>query len=171
MADQDVKATGELLRSLRKRRRKPVTVRHAAGLAGLSPGRWSQIEKGAMTVGGQEIVVRAPSDTLARMVLALGGEPDELVAAGREDAAEELAELYRHNPRDEHMEGFDGRGTTYVVPGDPPVREPSKDEQSRDRDRELESWIEQIRATALPEHVKTALVAFLQFDRDRRDAL
>lgn len=179
MADQDIKATGELLRSLRKRRRRVITVREAATRAGLSPGRWSQIEKGAMTVGGQEITVRAPADTLARMVLALGGTPDELTKAGREDAAEVLAELWTHNARgndafldaffddpEAARRGFDSH-TIEVVPDPPPVREPA----ARDQDTELDSWIEQIQATSLPEHVKAALVAQLNFLRGQRNAL
>lgn len=85
---------GDLLSRLRKRAPQEISQRAAAQLAGISEGRWRQIEAGYSSPGrGQRVEVIAPADTLARMVRVLGGTEDELRDAQREDAAEQLTQL------------------------------------------------------------------------------
>lgn len=84
----------------RKRRAmRPVpSVRAVAPLAGISEGRWRQIVKGYQSVTRDVVApVSAPADTIARMLMALGGvtdaEYDELCIV-RPDVAEVIrAEL------------------------------------------------------------------------------
>lgn len=64
-----------------------ISARKAAALAGLSEGRWRQIVKGYQSTGTGYIPVIAPDETLARMAAAVGVTADELVDAGRENAA------------------------------------------------------------------------------------
>ena len=66
--------------------------REAAKRAGISEGRWRQVQKGYQSAGGQKIPVVAPADTLARMAEVVGMTPDDLEACGRLDAAERLRE-------------------------------------------------------------------------------
>lgn len=62
----------------RARLAKGVSVRRAAKVAGLSEGRWRQIAKGYQQVTkGVRAPVSAPVDTLARMALAVGLEPQQ----------------------------------------------------------------------------------------------
>lgn len=85
---------GRLLEQLRKSHRPRLSMRKAADRAGLSEGRWRQIENGYQTVtAGQQIAVRAPAETLAHLVHALGGNRDQLADVGREDAAVEFDEI------------------------------------------------------------------------------
>lgn len=75
-------------------RRSKLSARRASQLAGMSDGRWGQIVRGYQTMGDDVFAaVRAPADTLARMAKVVGVTPEQLEAAGREDAAEELREL------------------------------------------------------------------------------
>jgi hypothetical protein len=67
--------------------------RHAAELAGMSEGRWRQLEAGGVRHRGHWETETAPAPTLARMAQAAGVTRDELRACGREDAAAELAAL------------------------------------------------------------------------------
>lgn len=64
--------------------------RKAAKKAGMSEGRWRQIIQGYQTVSGVHVPVSAPAETLARMAQVVGATPDQLVEAGRDDAAEAL---------------------------------------------------------------------------------
>lgn len=80
-----------LLKAGLKRTR--TTARAAATQAGISEARWRQIVSGYQSVGGQQVPVRAPAETLARMAQAAGVTPDELRTAGRDDAAAELDAL------------------------------------------------------------------------------
>jgi len=74
-----------------------LSIRRAATLAGMSYGRWRQITNGYQNVSpGSYARVRAPAETLARMARVVGVEPGELTAAGRPDAAAELAAPSRH---------------------------------------------------------------------------
>lgn len=84
---------GELIYRLRQANRPRVGVRTIAPEAGISEGRWRQIESGYQSISGQKIPVTAPADTLARMAAAVGGTPDDLDGAGRPDAADELRKL------------------------------------------------------------------------------
>lgn len=82
-------------------------VREAAGIktpdaaraARISKARWSQIENGYETRGGDVRAVRATAGTLAHMAAAVGLAPDRLeTEAGRTDAAEVLREIQRATP-------------------------------------------------------------------------
>lgn len=75
------------------RRRVKLSIREAARRAALSDARWRQITSGYQTVSGEQIPVKAPAETLARMAQVLGVSGDELVRAGRKDAAEALEEI------------------------------------------------------------------------------
>lgn len=71
-----------------------LSVRAAAGQAGLSESRWRQIAKGYQAATADLLVpVSAPADTLARMALAVGATSRDLEEAGRLDAARELSML------------------------------------------------------------------------------
>ena len=67
--------------------------RHAAELAGMSEGRWRQLEAGGFRRRGRWEPESAAAPTLARMARAVGVTEAELRACGREDAAAELAAL------------------------------------------------------------------------------
>lgn len=65
-----------------------------AQLVGISDTRWRHIVNGYQPVGrGEYLKIQAPAATLARMARAVGLTPEQLTAAGREDAAEELGHL------------------------------------------------------------------------------
>jgi lambda repressor-like predicted transcriptional regulator len=73
-------------------RRAGISAREAARRAGISEGRWRQITGGYQVVSpGVYAQVRGPGSTLAKMAAVAGVTPAELRAAGREDAAQELA--------------------------------------------------------------------------------
>jgi transcriptional regulator with XRE-family HTH domain len=84
---------GKLITDARKRAR--LSGREAAKRAGISEGRWRQIVNGYMVVtkGVYSPVVGAPADTIARMAQSVDVTPEQLEAAGRADAAEELRRL------------------------------------------------------------------------------
>jgi transcriptional regulator with XRE-family HTH domain len=84
---------GKLITDARKRAR--LSGREAAKRAGISEGRWRQIVNGYMVVtkGVYSPVVGAPADTVARMAQSVDVTPEQLVAAHRADAAEELRKL------------------------------------------------------------------------------
>ncbi|MEV5007250.1 hypothetical protein [Streptomyces sp. NPDC055692] len=82
---------GALIKAGLKLRR--LSARKAAEQAGISDARWRQITSGYQSVSGSRIPVRAPADTLARMSLVAGVTPEQLIGAGREDAAEILREI------------------------------------------------------------------------------
>lgn len=71
-----------------------ISVRTAAKAANISEGWWRQIVKGYQTTSGGGIgPVRGPAETVARMALAAGVTPEQLVEAGRDDAARHLRVL------------------------------------------------------------------------------
>ena len=78
-----------------------MSMRKAAQTAGISDGRWRQIVKGYQGTGTGRIPVVAPSDTLARMALAVGVTPDELTKVGRPDAAESLRNILAERETDD----------------------------------------------------------------------
>jgi hypothetical protein len=77
-----------------------ISIREAARRAGISYGRWRQIAKGFQNISpGVFAPVRdAPAKTIAKMARAVNVSPEQLVAAGREDAAVILADLLRPEP-------------------------------------------------------------------------
>jgi transcriptional regulator with XRE-family HTH domain len=65
-----------------------MSAREAARRAGISEGRWRQICGGYQVVSpGVYAQVRGPAATLARMATVAGVTPEQLTAAGRDDAA------------------------------------------------------------------------------------
>jgi hypothetical protein len=84
---------GMLITDARKRAR--LSGREAARRAGISEGRWRQIVNGYIVVakGVYSPVAGAPANTVARMAQTVDVAPEELEAAGRADAAEELRKL------------------------------------------------------------------------------
>lgn len=100
-------------------RKSGLSARKAAGLAGLSEGRWRQITSGYQNVGaGVYAPVRGPAETIARMAQVVRVTPEQLEEAGRPDAAEAL------------------RGVQAPEPERPPVREPDELDQWLERDPE-----------------------------------
>ena len=65
-----------------------LSAREAARRAGISEGRWRQIAGGYQVVSpGVYAQVLGPAGTLARMAAAAGVTPEQMTAAGRDDAA------------------------------------------------------------------------------------
>ncbi|MEU3020852.1 helix-turn-helix transcriptional regulator [Nocardiopsis sp. NPDC007018] len=80
---------GELIQTALKRAK--VSARQAADRAGISEARWRQIANGYQVVSkGVYIPVSGPAETVAAMADAAGVTADQLVGAGRDDAAAEL---------------------------------------------------------------------------------
>lgn len=76
-----------------------MSIREAAGRAGISYGRWRQITSGYQNVSpGSYAEVRAPAMTVARMARVVGVKPADLIAAGRPDAATALESLPDEEP-------------------------------------------------------------------------
>jgi hypothetical protein len=74
--------------------RKGMSTRSAAPLAGISEARWRQIVSGYQSAGrGVSVPVIATPRTLAKMARAVGVTEEQLITAGREDAAEVLRDL------------------------------------------------------------------------------
>jgi hypothetical protein len=85
---------GQLItRALEARRPSGLTQRKAAALADISEARWRQIATGYQSINGQKALVRGPDGTVARMCQAVGVTPEELAAAGRPEAADELRRI------------------------------------------------------------------------------
>lgn len=70
-----------------------MSVRQAAGRAGISEARWRQLEAGGREIQGRWVSERANDDALARMALAVDALPDKLRLAGREGAARALERI------------------------------------------------------------------------------
>jgi transcriptional regulator with XRE-family HTH domain len=82
-----------------------LSAREAARRAGISEGRWRQITGGYQVVSpGVYAQVRGPAATLAKMAAVAGVTPAQLRAAGREDAAAELARQQGRAPAEEMLE-------------------------------------------------------------------
>jgi len=80
-----------LIRQRREATMPPISRRQAAAMAGISASQWSDIERGSKKAGhGTVIPIRATAETLARIARAVGATADDLVAAGRGDAADLL---------------------------------------------------------------------------------
>lgn len=73
-----------------------LSIAAAAERAGISTARWTQIEQGYETRGGERKPAWAPPDTLAHMAAAVGVSADRLETEGkRPDAAAVLREMQR----------------------------------------------------------------------------
>jgi transcriptional regulator with XRE-family HTH domain len=76
-----------------------LSAREAARRAGISEGRWRQITSGYQVVSpGVYAQVRGPAGTLARMATVAGVTPEQLTAAGRDDAARVLLRQQEDRP-------------------------------------------------------------------------
>lgn len=95
METPEGKLIGEATRAARK------SVRKVADEAGISEGRWRQIVKGYQSVSAGTVVpVKAPAGTLAKMAQVVGVTPEQLIKAGRADAAQALAADLSFEPGD-----------------------------------------------------------------------
>jgi transcriptional regulator with XRE-family HTH domain len=85
--------------------------RQAAARAGISPSQWSDVERGHKKAGGGVIVpVQATAETLARMARVVGVSAEDLAAAGREDAADQLRTLDREGTMRRRLTAIPGLG-------------------------------------------------------------
>jgi transcriptional regulator with XRE-family HTH domain len=91
--------------------------RQAAAKAGISPSQWSDIERGHKKAGGGiTIPVQATPETLARMAVVVRVSADELIAAGREDAAQELRATERERTLRRGLASIPGIGSIGLQP-------------------------------------------------------
>jgi transcriptional regulator with XRE-family HTH domain len=87
-------AEAELIRQRREAVVPEMSRRKAAAKAGISASQWSDVERGHKKAGpGVVVPVLATAETLARMAQVAGASADDLAAAGRADAADELRVL------------------------------------------------------------------------------
>jgi transcriptional regulator with XRE-family HTH domain len=87
-------AEAELIRQRREAAVPEMSRRQAAAKAGISASQWSDVERGHKKAGSGVVVpVKATPETLARMAKIAGISADDLAAAGRADAADELRAL------------------------------------------------------------------------------
>jgi hypothetical protein len=81
-----------------------MSAREAARRAGISEGRWRQICGGYQVVSpGVYAPVRGPAPTLARMAAVAGVAPEQLTAAGRDDAARAMLRQQAERPAGDEM--------------------------------------------------------------------
>ena len=95
----------------------PLSRRRAAAKAGISPSQWSDVERGHKRAGSGVIVpVQATAETLARMARTVGVSAEELAAAGREDAAQQLRMLEHEGGLRKRIAAIPGLGVAGVHP-------------------------------------------------------
>ena len=100
-----------LIRRAREAAVPPLSRRQAAARAGISPSQWSDVERGSKRAGpGIVIPVQATAETLAKMAAAIGATADQLAAAGRDDAADQLRSATRQQQLGERLAGIPGLG-------------------------------------------------------------
>lgn len=100
-----------------RRERLGMSKRTAAALAGISEGRWRQLENGGREIRGTWIPEDAPDPTLAHMALAVRLAPDDIAAASVTAAAilgDLIAERQANGGRDADdaarmLDALDGR--------------------------------------------------------------
>ena len=101
----------ELIRQRREAATPALSRRQAAAKAGISPSQWSDVERGSKHAGsGVTIPVHATAQTLARMARAVGATPEDLQAAGRDDAATLLHELQQDRTLRQRIAAIPGLG-------------------------------------------------------------
>jgi len=102
----------ELIRRCREAANPTMSRRQAAAKAGISPSQWSDVERGHKKAGSGVVVpVQATAQTLARMARAVGTSPDDLAAAGRDDAARYLRDLDQDRDLRRRIAAIPGLGT------------------------------------------------------------
>ena len=82
----------QLIRQLREAPPK-MSKRQAAHAAGMSEAWWRSLENGYKHFRGTPYPERGNAQAIAKMARAVGATPQQLVAAGREDAAAELVAM------------------------------------------------------------------------------
>jgi transcriptional regulator with XRE-family HTH domain len=110
----------QLIQRQREAADPPLSRRQAAARAGISPSQWSDVERGSKKAGqGTVVPVRATAETLARMAQAVGATASDLAAAGRQDAANLLANLDHQQELSRRLAAIPGVGATarYLLPG------------------------------------------------------
>ena len=81
-----------------------LSAREAARRTGISEGRWRQIAGGYQVVSpGVYAQVRGPAATLAKMAAVAGVTPEQLTAAGRDDAAQVMLRQREVRPAGDEM--------------------------------------------------------------------
>jgi len=110
-------AEAELIRQRREVADPPMSRRQAAAKAGISPSQWSDIERGHKQAGsGVTVPVQATAETLARMARTIGMSPEELAAAGRQDAAQALSALEQDHGLRQRITAIPGLGAIITAP-------------------------------------------------------
>ena len=101
-----------LIRARREALVPEVSRRQAAVKAGISASQWSDVERGHKKAGSGFVVpVIATADTLARMARVVGASSDDLVTAGREDAAQHLRTLEQVRDLRQRIAAIPGLGS------------------------------------------------------------
>jgi transcriptional regulator with XRE-family HTH domain len=104
-------AEADLIRHRRETAVPALSRRQAAARAGISPSQWSDVERGSKRAGpGIIIPVQATAGTLAKMATVIGVSPEELAAAGRDDAADQLRSASRQQQLGERLADIPGLG-------------------------------------------------------------
>jgi|HubBroStandDraft_1064217.scaffolds.fasta_scaffold162967_1 transcriptional regulator with XRE-family HTH domain len=109
----------QLIQRQREAADPPLSRRQAAAKAGISPSQWSDVERGSKKAGqGTVVPVRATAETLARMAQAVGTTASDLAAAGRQDAANLLANLDHQQELSRRLAAIPGVGVaaTHLLP-------------------------------------------------------
>jgi transcriptional regulator with XRE-family HTH domain len=104
-------AEADLIRQHREASVPEISRRQAAAMAGLSASQWSDVERGQKKAGpGVAVPVQATAETLARMAQVAGVSAEELEAAGRADAADQLRALEGQQRTRQRLVGIPGLG-------------------------------------------------------------
>lgn len=136
---------GQLIKRVREGLRPRVTVGDAAERAGISAEMWGHIERGHRSAGKDKgrTPVRATGSTLAHMAFEIGVTADQLVEAGRGDAAEVLRTMDGKEAEPEVTEVQVDRGTMLI--GVPPTLPDEDRELVRRQAEELAAMLDRRR--------------------------
>jgi transcriptional regulator with XRE-family HTH domain len=104
-------AEAELIRRYRENTSPALSRRQAAARAGISASQWSDVERGFKKAGGGVLVpVVATAETLARMARVVSANGDDLITAGRQDAADRLTASEREGTIRQRLAAIPGLG-------------------------------------------------------------
>lgn len=107
----EIPLESDLIRQRREAATPGMSRRQAAAKAGISASQWSDVERGHKKAGSGVVVpVRATADTLARMARVAGASADDLVAAGRPDAAHQLRAVEQERDLRQRIAAIPGLG-------------------------------------------------------------
>jgi transcriptional regulator with XRE-family HTH domain len=145
-------AEAELIRQRREATVPEMSRRQAATKAGISASQWSDVERGRKKAGPGVIVpVLATAGTLARMAQVAGVSADDLAAAGREDAADELRALGQRQ---------DMRHRLAAVPGLAAIGDLLPSAGSEELMPLIAAGLDEIERSDLPRNAKRELASF-----------